>query len=466
VIQNALSITESQISDLDHTVAWGADITGDINDQTDLIELLNQYSAYKGTQIIDVNYYWVTGYTYHVGTVSWLEDGVFNSTNFDQNVVLSTADPTDPRIDRVVLNYVSDTVYDVTGTPASEPAPPELDGDELELFFVSVPINAPPAVSNLLVYDENTQEVGGEWDTTVSGSVVTNSTIDPSNGTVHVTFTSASSGDYVRFDHSIGSTAADGFVLFNFKQPSVHNFRFSIIAVGGGFFTPIATAIQSGYFGINGSVTTWQTVAVPFTALPTNTTGLVFNNTRNNSTIYFDEIYIQSGVEVPQQPINLALNDLTDVNTSGVTDGQGITFDSATGLWVATTLSGSGESTTVSDTAEIDLTLTGSDITADIVTGSIDETKLDASVNASLDLADTSVQSVTGGTGVSSSGGTTPTIALTVDELAEKSGNLVGTDRLVGTTETTNWAETISNIPLSVFNNDLTNSDYSEWATY
>src|SRR5690606_28337104 len=47
---------------------------------------------------------------------------------------------------------------------------------------------------------------------------------------------------------------------------------------------------------------------------------------------------------------------------------------------------------TFSDTAEIDFTLTGDDVTADIVAGSIDETKLDASVNASLDLADSALQ--------------------------------------------------------------------------
>jgi hypothetical protein len=47
---------------------------------------------------------------------------------------------------------------------------------------------------------------------------------------------------------------------------------------------------------------------------------------------------------------------------------------------------------TVTDSAEIDFTLTGQNITASLKTGSIDETKLDASVNASLDLADTAVQ--------------------------------------------------------------------------
>lgn len=47
---------------------------------------------------------------------------------------------------------------------------------------------------------------------------------------------------------------------------------------------------------------------------------------------------------------------------------------------------------TVTDSSEIDFTLTGQNITASLIAGSIDETKLDASTNASLDLADSSVQ--------------------------------------------------------------------------
>lgn len=54
------------------------------------------------------------------------------------------------------------------------------------------------------------------------------------------------------------------------------------------------------------------------------------------------------------------------------------------------------DAVTVADTSEIDLTLTGQQISASLVASSIDETKLDASVNASLDLADTALQSLSG----------------------------------------------------------------------
>lgn len=74
------------------------------------------------------------------------------------------------------------------------------------------------------------------------------------------------------------------------------------------------------------------------------------------------------------------------------TGGVDITLNGATNTVTIDGSAVTGESTTVSDTPEIDLTLTGSDITAAIVLGSIDETKLDVSTNASLDLADSALQ--------------------------------------------------------------------------
>jgi hypothetical protein len=64
------------------------------------------------------------------------------------------------------------------------------------------------------------------------------------------------------------------------------------------------------------------------------------------------------------------------------------------------------------------------------------------------------VTDVTGGTGIASTGGATPSLSLTVDELSENGINLTATDRLVGTSGTTNFAQTISTIPLSIFSND------------
>lgn len=65
------------------------------------------------------------------------------------------------------------------------------------------------------------------------------------------------------------------------------------------------------------------------------------------------------------------------------------------------------------------------------------------------------VTEVTVGTGLDvADGTTTPNITLSLDELSEKTGTLVGTDKIVGLTGPTHFAETINQIPLSIFNND------------
>ena len=103
---------------------------------------------------------------------------------------------------------------------------------------------------------------------------------------------------------------------------------------------------------------------------------------------------------------------VTSVAISGsdwleVDSGSPITTNGTIALWVNKTAllshinveDGAEVNTidTVSDTSEIDLTITARALSASIVSWSIDESKLDTSVNASLDLADTALQAVPSG---------------------------------------------------------------------
>jgi hypothetical protein len=118
---------------------------------------------------------------------------------------------------------------------------------------------------------------------------------------------------------------------------------------------------------------------------------------------------IEAGAEV---------NNISDANATDLTDGGASTLhyhasdrDRAnhTGTQTASTISdfdtevsnntdvaantsARHAALTVTDSSEIDFTLTGQDLTASLKSASIDETKLDASVNASLDLADSALQ--------------------------------------------------------------------------
>lgn len=91
-------------------------------------------------------------------------------------------------------------------------------------------------------------------------------------------------------------------------------------------------------------------------------------------------------------------SDTSTASMSFVVDEDDMVSDSATKIPTQQSVKAYVDSTgghapvTVTDSSEIDFTLTGQDITASLKAGSIDETKLDVSVNASLDLADTAVQ--------------------------------------------------------------------------
>ena len=93
---------------------------------------------------------------------------------------------------------------------------------------------------------------------------------------------------------------------------------------------------------------------------------------------------------------------------------------------------------TVADSSEIDLTLTGQQISASIVAGSIDETKLDTSTNASLDLADSSVQpgdnisTLTNDSGFTTNTGTVTSVAATVPTGMTVSGSPITTSGTLG----------------------------------
>jgi hypothetical protein len=86
----------------------------------------------------------------------------------------------------------------------------------------------------------------------------------------------------------------------------------------------------------------------------------------------------------------IELGHATDTTLARVSAG----VISVEGVQLATT-SQLHDAVTVSDSSEIDFTLTGQQISASLVAGSIDESKLDTSVNASLDLADSALQSFT-----------------------------------------------------------------------
>lgn len=119
-------------------------------------------------------------------------------------------------------------------------------------------------------------------------------------------------------------------------------------------------------------------------------------NSNVNGTLFVRETAIDENAYEPAD--NTILKDadigVTVQAWSSVLDATTASFTTADETNLDANTAARHDALTVTDSSEIDFTLTGQDLTASLVAGSIDETKLDTSVNASLDLADSALQNV------------------------------------------------------------------------
>lgn len=143
---------------------------------------------------------WQSGFIYNVSTCEYiLNNSYYNSP--DSQVTLTASDPTNPRIDLIVVN-TSEQVVVITGTPAAspqQPTPDPLTQIELTSILVTAGSIQPGDVYEEIVYDENT-----EWTPTASGVVVDfASTTQAYHGSISADVSTIESGDYLKFVNAI-----------------------------------------------------------------------------------------------------------------------------------------------------------------------------------------------------------------------------------------------------------------------
>ena len=111
------------------------------------------------------------------------------------SVTLSTADPTNPRIDVIAVD-TSENIVVITGTPGATPVKPQVNPTyQVELTDVYVPAGAttPNEYTYKTVYNENVEWTSGS--TLSSGTVNFNSTVFPSVGTKNLRVASGTIGN-------------------------------------------------------------------------------------------------------------------------------------------------------------------------------------------------------------------------------------------------------------------------------
>lgn len=245
---------------------------------------------------------WTGGLSFTVSAATYLIGGV-QYTSPQTNLTLSTADPTNDRIDIIAVDTSSQTVV-VAGTPAANPAAPDVDpATQMQLTFVYVATGA-LVPSNVVVNDVYHENV--EWNTSRSGNPINlASTSNPHTGALDVEATSAVTGNYAQFVAPVAldlGTRNNLVFYIRSKATWASTRSLQIYFLSGTTRKGSIVVLNQGAFGfVSSTTTTYQQIVVPLSLFAAN--GLSVDRLRvivtgsgTNLGFHLDDITLQGGV--------------------------------------------------------------------------------------------------------------------------------------------------------------------------
>jgi len=227
------------------------------------------------------------------------------------DLTLTAADPTNPRIDLIIVNTSGIATF-VTGTPAANPLAPTIDpATQLQLTFVYVPAGAtsPGNVVSTTLYAENAGDPA-EWNSSSSGSTwALGSTNNPHLGTKDVEATALTGGAYVQLQKGSGTLdlSTQNNLVFYIRSKAVWaaNRSLTIEFLNTGVLVGNALTFREGSYGfVSSNTTSYQQIVIPISAF--NIGNTVINQLRfiaagsGGSAIgfYLDDITLQAGITI------------------------------------------------------------------------------------------------------------------------------------------------------------------------
>jgi hypothetical protein len=249
---------------------------------------------------------WESGFTFRVSAAQYYVSGTLYTSD-EQTITLNAADPTNPRIDVLVLT-ITGALAKITGVAAASASEPDIDPTEhvkLTFVLVDAAATAPTDVTNENVYLEDT-----EWTSTVSGSGLAKaSTSNPYAGTKCIEATAAATNAYIQLvdagNNILDSDAVLAFFLRS-KATWANNVALRLQWYLSGVAKGTGVTISNGLWGFNSSqITTYQQIAIPigqFQLAGAEVDRLRITVVRGPVGFYMDNIRIQTGGDSVSPP--------------------------------------------------------------------------------------------------------------------------------------------------------------------
>jgi len=269
---------------------------------TALNNSINGTSTIK--EYVDASYIWIPGtYSYNVTVRSFYKNGILHDTVINTIVTSDAADLVD-RIDGIVINE-NETITIIKGVPALA----EVDAETqllITLYTVTAGTTQPVGVSEVIWYNENSQEAGGEKDTEANNPpfVTLDSIEQASVGTKSIKIVSRNSATLTSTTNYLGANLTNVLVDVYLINSTANQLRFQLwvdnMRVGEIY-------VSHGTFNFNAYlINQWQTITIPGLAFRNGVAWgnyeynfMFVGNYKSGSTVYFDNIRFQQGLSNP-----------------------------------------------------------------------------------------------------------------------------------------------------------------------
>ena len=215
-----------------------------------------------------------SGLLFNVSACSYIISGITYNTAAT-TITLTTANPTNPRIDVIAVDTSSAVVL-ITGTPAANPIEPQVNTlTQIQLTNITVAAGATtPSISNALIYDENAA-TPAEWFRSMTGfatvnyantvapywltkSIAATCAINSTGGLNFLPTTTVDLRDYTTFKFAIKlSRALNGWerIYIQFRSGISSYIGGTIYFFGPNWNTPAR-------YGFSNTSTAWQLITI------------------------------------------------------------------------------------------------------------------------------------------------------------------------------------------------------------
>lgn len=251
---------------------------------------------------------WVSGLIFDVQAAVYRINGVTYNSPATQ-ITLPASDPTNPRYDLILLN-TSSVVDTIQGTPAVSPLQPTSDpATELGLAYVHIAAAAtvPTGISNITIYNENTEWTGTGDYTGLNFNYATN----PFSGSKSTFVTSGTGVKFIKYANASTVNASDYTTLKFYIRlgASVANgTNITVYLYNGNAAVSSGVNLGTSHGLVKTTINTWQVITVPlsnFTFSNNAFDGLMFRTTQTIGQFQLDNILLQNGVStVPGNGVN------------------------------------------------------------------------------------------------------------------------------------------------------------------